>query len=217
MAKRLFALLVIFASFAASTLFSQTPRRLPLGPADIEAITTLVMLEDTRTFDQDKLAALLKSSHPEVRRRAALAVGRIGYPRTRATDAQNAVTTQARALLVTARGDESAAARRFSARGIPLWSLPAKSGRVRVPRLLSRLAREGVTSLLVEGGGETLWEFFRAGCVDRVAVFVAGRILGGSRAAAAVGGSGFALGAAARLKDLEVEPVGADFLVTGRL
>ena len=91
---------------AAPTMFSQTPRRPPLGPADIEAITTLVMLEDTRTFDQDKLAALLKSSHPEVRRRTALAVGRIGYPRTRGTDAQNAVTTQARALLVTARGDK---------------------------------------------------------------------------------------------------------------
>lgn len=91
---------------AAPGLASQVPRRAPLAPADVDAITKLVMLEDTRTFDQDALAALLKSAHPEVRRRAALAIGRIGYPRQRATEAQNGVTVQARALLVTARGDK---------------------------------------------------------------------------------------------------------------
>ncbi|HKV98905.1 MAG TPA: HEAT repeat domain-containing protein, partial [Vicinamibacterales bacterium] len=97
-----------FVLLAAPGLVSQTPRRPPLASADIDAITTLVMLEDTRTFDQEKLAALLKSAHPEVRRRAALAIGRIGYPRAQnATDAQSAVTTQARALLVTARGDSN--------------------------------------------------------------------------------------------------------------
>src|SRR5580765_319758 len=90
---------------AAPSLFSQAPRRPPLAPADIDAITKLVMLEDTRTFDQQGLAGLLKSSHPEVRRRAALAIGRIGYLRQRATDAQNAVTAQARTLLASARGD----------------------------------------------------------------------------------------------------------------
>jgi HEAT repeat protein/cyclophilin family peptidyl-prolyl cis-trans isomerase len=90
---------------AAPSLFSQAPRRPPLAPADIDAITKLVMLEDTRTFDQEGLAGLLKSSHHEVRRRAALAIGRIGYPRQRATEAQNAVTAQARTLLASARGD----------------------------------------------------------------------------------------------------------------
>ena len=96
--------LLALVVLAAPALLSQTQRRPPLAPADIDAITTLVRLEDTRTFDQDALAPLLKSAHPEVRRRAALAIGRIGYPR-RATDAQNAVTTQARTLLATARED----------------------------------------------------------------------------------------------------------------
>jgi len=102
--KRAF-LPVALVVLAAASLFSQAPRRPPLAPADIDAITKLVMLEDTRTFDQEGLAGLLKSSHPEVRRRAALAIGRIGYPRQRATDAQNAVTAQARTLLASARGD----------------------------------------------------------------------------------------------------------------
>ena len=121
------------------------------------------------------------------------------------------------ALIVTARAEGSAAARRFSRRGIAVWNLAGAGNRVRIPLLLRRLAREGVTSLLVEGGGETLWEFFRAGCVDRVAVFVAGRILGGKSAPGSVGGAGFSLSATPAVKDVEVEPLGGDFLVTGRL
>jgi diaminohydroxyphosphoribosylaminopyrimidine deaminase/5-amino-6-(5-phosphoribosylamino)uracil reductase len=111
-------------------------------------------------------------------------------------------------------------ARRLAARGIRVWSLPASSGagvRVDLPLLLRRLAGHGVTSLMVEGGAETLGGFFRAGLVDRVAVFLAPRILGGDRATGAVGGSGFALADAPGLQDLRVERVGEDLLVTGRV
>lgn len=53
----------------------------PLGDADIGAIAQLVMLEDTRNFDEAVLSSLLRSGHPEVRRRAIVAVGRIiGQP-----------------------------------------------------------------------------------------------------------------------------------------
>ena len=120
-------------------------------------------------------------------------------------------------LVVTTRSEESSAARRFSERGIGIWRIGGPGDRVGIPRLLRRLAREGVTSLLVEGGGETLWEFFRAGCVDRVAVFLAPRLLGGARAPAAVGGTGFSLARTPRFRDVEIERVGEDLLVTGRL
>ena len=102
--KRSVILSLALVVIAAPVMFSQAQRP-PLAPGDIDAITKLVMLEDTRTFDQDVLAGLLKASRPEVRRRAALAIGRIGYPRQRATDVQNAVTAQARTLLATARKD----------------------------------------------------------------------------------------------------------------
>ncbi len=115
-------------------------------------------------------------------------------------------------------------ARRLAARGIRVWSLPASASTSRSPgrrvdlsRLLGTLARHGVTSLMVEGGSETLGEFFRAGLVDRVAVFLAPRLLGGERATGAVGGAGFRLGEAPGLSDMCVERVGGDLLVTGRL
>ena len=99
------AALMLALGLAAPTLWSQGQRHPPLTAADIDAITKLLMLEDTRVFDPDVIAGYLKASHPEVRRRAALAIGRIGYPRTRATEAQTTVTDQARLLLATARGD----------------------------------------------------------------------------------------------------------------
>lgn len=89
------ALLVLTCPALIVSLLSQRPSRPPLSPTDIDAITRLVMLEDTRQFDEATLARLLKSAHPEVRRRAVLAVARIVNP-------------AGRALLATARTDQDA-------------------------------------------------------------------------------------------------------------
>ncbi|HEY6101487.1 MAG TPA: bifunctional diaminohydroxyphosphoribosylaminopyrimidine deaminase/5-amino-6-(5-phosphoribosylamino)uracil reductase RibD [Anaeromyxobacter sp.] len=122
------------------------------------------------------------------------------------------------AIVATAVPKSHPAARRLAARGVEVWSLPGrKRDLVDLPRLLRRLAGAGVSSLLVEGGAATLWEFLRSGLVDRVTVFVAPRILGGSAAPGAVGGAGFPLARTPRLEDLEWEAVGADLMLTGRV
>ena len=69
-----FVALAVTAGLAAQ---SARPR---LAPADIDDISRLLMLEDTRQFDRDALSRIIRSSHPEVRRRAALAIGRIADP-----------------------------------------------------------------------------------------------------------------------------------------
>ncbi len=120
-------------------------------------------------------------------------------------------------VVVTSRPEGHGDVRRLASRGVCVWSLPGREGRVSVPRLLRRLAREGIASLLVEGGGDTLWQFFRADRVDRVAVFLAPRILGGGRAPGAVGGQGFSLRSTPRLQDVEVEGLGEDLFITGRV
>jgi diaminohydroxyphosphoribosylaminopyrimidine deaminase/5-amino-6-(5-phosphoribosylamino)uracil reductase len=120
-------------------------------------------------------------------------------------------------LVVTALPPDHARARRLAAGGVEIWSLARGDGGVDLPRLLARLAREEVTSVLVEGGAETLWGFFRARLVDRVAVFFAPRVLGGRGAPGGVGGRGFALDRAHRVVDVEHERLGEDWLVTGRV
>ena len=75
-ARSLAALLVVVAADAAA----QAPSRRALSPVDVADITALVRLEDTRTLAVAELARMLKSAHPEIRRRAAMAVGRINKP-----------------------------------------------------------------------------------------------------------------------------------------
>ena len=121
-------------------------------------------------------------------------------------------------VVVTSRPADSAKARRLAARGVELWSLRGDpAGRVSIPELLERLAERGVTSLMVEGGAETHWSFVSAGVVDRVCAFVAPSVLGGARTPAAVGGEGLRLAAALRLEEVEVQKVGADLMITGRV
>ncbi|HEV2130820.1 MAG TPA: HEAT repeat domain-containing protein, partial [Longimicrobiaceae bacterium] len=51
-----------------------------LGEAEIDALATLLRLEDRREFDEALLREIAASPMPEVRRRAALAAGRIRHP-----------------------------------------------------------------------------------------------------------------------------------------
>ena len=57
--------------------------RRPLSQQDIADVTTLVMLEDRRDYNEDALQRILRSEHPEVRRRAALSIARINDQRGR--------------------------------------------------------------------------------------------------------------------------------------
>ena len=138
--------------------------------------------------------------------------------RLRLPEAARVLRGPGQRLVVTAAPPGHPKARRLAARGIRVWSLPGRStGSVELPRLLGELARHGVTSLMVEGGAETLGGFFRAGLVDRVAAFLAPRVLGGRRAPGAVGGRGFSLAAAPGLAGARIERIGQDLLITGRL
>lgn len=57
--------------------------------------------------------------------------------------------------------------------------------------LMEQLYEMGIDKLLVEGGGETISSFFRAGLVDRYTVFVGGLIIGGSKSPTPVDGEGW--------------------------
>ena len=59
---------------AASTAPAAQSRR-ALSSADIDDIATLLKLEDTRQYDEAELSRILQSSHPEVLRRAVVAIG----------------------------------------------------------------------------------------------------------------------------------------------
>lgn len=120
-------------------------------------------------------------------------------------------------VVATAQPERHVRARRLASRGVAIWSLPSRSGSVSIDALLRRMAAEGIGSVLVEGGGETLASFLEARAVDRVCVFLAPRVFGGRRAPAAVGGAGFRLADSPDLSDVEIERFGGDTMITGRV
>ena len=68
--------------------------------------------------------------------------------------------------------------RELEARGIEVWPLPATAGGVSPRALLRRLARAGCHEVLLEGGAALAASWLRAGVIDRIALFVAPRVLG---------------------------------------
>lgn len=89
-------------------------------------------------------------------------------------------------------------------------------GRVSLPALLAELGRRGVLTLLVEGGGVLHGSFFDQRLVDKVHAVLAPMIIGAAQAPAAVAGRGAQrMADAVRLRDITVERLGEDVLVTG--
>ena len=115
---------------------------------------------------------------------------------------------------------KAAPSRRAAALGrrVRLIRAPARTGGIHLPWLLKKLGQEEITSLLVEGGGETNAAFFAAGLANRVAFFYAPLVLGGRQAPRAVAGEGFEnLSRAPLLRQARWRQVGSDLFLTARL
>ena len=95
---------------------------------------------------------------------------------------------------------------------------PARAGRINLSWLMQRLGAKGVTSLLVEGGGEVNAAFLAAGLAQRVAFFYAPKILGGRDARRGVAGDGAKRRAdLIELREVEWRRVGADLWLSARV
>lgn len=120
-------------------------------------------------------------------------------------------------VIVVGRGAPASRVKRLQAR-VNVWTAPLKGGHVSLRWVLRRLGREGVTDLLVEGGGAVNGAFLDEKLADRVVFFYAPLVLGGTRARRGIAGRG-----ASRLQDLTAlrdpkwKRVGADLMMTARI
>ena len=120
-------------------------------------------------------------------------------------------------VATTARSSETWRAT-IEATGAEVLVLPADdgTGRVGLPALLAHLGKRDVLTLLIEGGGVVHGSFFDAGLVDKVHAVLAPIVIGAVEAATAVAGLGaLRMADAVRLRDITVERLGEDVLVTG--
>src|SRR4029079_9253873 len=82
--------------------------------------------------------------------------------------------------------------------------------------VLRELGSRSLQSVLVEGGSTIAGEFLDAGLVNKVTVFIAPKIVGGTDAPSAIGGRGVeAMAEALELERVTVTQRGKDIEVTG--
>ncbi|WP_019178342.1 2,5-diamino-6-(ribosylamino)-4(3H)-pyrimidinone 5'-phosphate reductase [Methanomassiliicoccus luminyensis] len=87
-------------------------------------------------------------------------------------------------------------------------------GKVDLAALLDRLYAMGVRTLMVEGGGETIFSFFERGLVDRYSVFVGPLVVGGRGSPTPADGEGFAEDRIRRLRLVDHAVLGGGVLLT---
>ena len=78
---------------------------------------------------------------------------------------------------------------------------------------LRELAERGISSVLIEGGGQTLGAAFDQGLVNEVRFYVAPLLLGGPTPA--VGGKGFSFPEGAKVHKISYRTIGDDLVISG--
>ncbi|NKB67633.1 MAG: hypothetical protein GKR89_11260 [Candidatus Latescibacteria bacterium] len=71
----------------------------------------------------------------------------------------------------------------FVEQGVEVWTFAAADHRIDLDQLAERAGQAGITSLLIEGGGQLAGAALDAGIVDEVLIFIAPRLLGAGIAA----------------------------------
>ena len=101
--------------------------------------------------------------------------------------------------------------------GAEVLETPADGkGMVDLRALLQTLGARGVVSLMVEGGSTVLGSLFDLDLVDKVAAFIAPKIIGGLCAPPPVGGMGNAsMSQAVAMEQVKIQQIGEDILVVG--
>ncbi|MEM3007454.1 MAG: 2,5-diamino-6-(ribosylamino)-4(3H)-pyrimidinone 5'-phosphate reductase [Candidatus Nitrosotenuis sp.] len=74
----------------------------------------------------------------------------------------------------------------------PVKIITAGKDKVEIKKLLKILYKQGIKTILLEGGGTTNWDFVSKGLVDKVIVTISPRLVGGTAATTLVEGAGFA-------------------------
>jgi diaminohydroxyphosphoribosylaminopyrimidine deaminase / 5-amino-6-(5-phosphoribosylamino)uracil reductase len=153
-----------------------------------------------------------------------LLIDRSGLPRRRplvrvvlddalrlSPNSQLARTTSEGSVMVFG-GSDTARANELKAQGVEI----VHSSRGDLPGVLRELGSRSLQSVLVEGGAAVAGEFVDAGLVNKVTFFIAPKIIGGTAAPSAVGGTGVELmSGALELERTTVIQRGKDIEVTG--
>ncbi len=121
-----------------------------------------------------------------------------------------------RTLILTREDAEPERLKILADQGLKILTVPEDStGKVSLPKALEILGEQGISSVYCEGGGQIAGALIQEGVCDELQLFVAPKVLG--QGVPVFGGFAKNLDQAVRLIWDEIQMVGADILVRGRL
>ena len=107
--------------------------------------------------------------------------------------------------------------RAFEKRGLRVWRLPLRAGRIAWRPLLTRLAADGVVSVMIEGGAAIAASAIKEKIIDKILFFFAPKILGGDGLPMIEALGLRRVQQAVAVKNLRIMPSGDDLMVAGSL
>ncbi len=126
------------------------------------------------------------------------------------------VLKSGRCIVATTASLASPKAEQLKQAGARVWRFDGT--RVPIKSLLRKLARDGIFSVMVEGGSEVLGSLHDLRLIDRIYWFFAPIIIGSQQSRSAFGGKGVSqLKQAARLRNFRFEQIGNCWMVRGNI
>ncbi len=120
-------------------------------------------------------------------------------------------------LIITSKNAPPEKAKNLLSRGVDVAVLDVDGYELPVDAVLLELLSRDVKTLLVEGGGETIWNFVKSGSFDEFRITLSPYIVGGRNATPVVGGEGFGRGSdfvRLLLKDVKICACGNEVHLT---
>ena len=101
-------------------------------------------------------------------------------------------------------------------KGAQVWQLPILNGQINLKAVLQKAAQMGLRHILIEGGSRVATSALRLSLIDRIAAFIAPKILGAG--IPSIGSLDIAsITDAIALENVKFEAIGNDFLFTARV
>lgn len=126
------------------------------------------------------------------------------------------LTEQPQTMIATTRSAPKSRIRALERKGVRVLTVPSKERRVDLAKLTKQLGSLGITSLLIEGGGEIIASAFSSRVVDKVLIFIAPKIIGGRDAPTPVDGEGVSeISKAVPLRSVTTRWFADDLLIEG--
>ncbi|MEQ2597177.1 bifunctional diaminohydroxyphosphoribosylaminopyrimidine deaminase/5-amino-6-(5-phosphoribosylamino)uracil reductase RibD [[Clostridium] symbiosum] len=98
--------------------------------------------------------------------------------------------------------------------GCSILTVREKNGHVDLRALMRKLGKQGIDSILLEGGGTLNWAALESGIVQKTEAYIAPKLLGGETSKTPVEGAGFlSPGDGIVLKNSRIIRLGEDFLI----